>query len=54
MGAQVLLIKNLEVENGLVNGAQGEVVAFDPDRFNYPVVRFNDTGLKRVIAPEAW
>jgi ATP-dependent exoDNAse (exonuclease V) alpha subunit len=54
IGAQVLLIKNLDVERGLVNGAQGEVVGFDRDRQNYPIVNFPDIHIKRVMVPEAW
>lgn len=37
IGAQVMLLKNINITNGLVNGARGVVIKFDDD---IPVVKF--------------
>jgi ATP-dependent DNA helicase PIF1 len=39
IGAQVMLLSNLNPEVGLVNGSRGVVTGFDPD--GYPLVQFN-------------
>lgn len=44
IGAQVMLMKNLNISKGLVNGARGVVVKFEKD--GLPVVKFNGTLLK--------
>lgn len=55
VNAQVLLTKNLDVSEGLCNGASGVVEAFEQDpketkgRF-YPLVRFA-SGIKQLIRP---
>lgn len=58
IGAQVLLIKNLDVSNELVNGSRGVIVEFKnredgDDTIKYPVVEFKD-GTSRMIKPESW
>ena len=50
IGAQVMLIKNLDTENGLVNGSRGVIVEFHAVS-TYPVVMF-DNGIQQTIAIE--
>ncbi len=50
VGAQVMLIYNLDQSNGLVNGSRGVVVAFDGD--SCPIVRF--ANCTRPIAHQKW
>lgn len=49
VGAQVMLIKNLDLNLGLCNGSRGVVVDF----IEYPVVEFTN-GSRRIIKPELW
>lgn len=49
-GAQVLLLKNLDMEAGLANGSRGVVVRFDE---NFPVVKFMN-GEEREIGHGSW
>ncbi|XP_030630601.1 ATP-dependent DNA helicase PIF1 [Chanos chanos] len=53
VGAQVMLTKNLDVQRGLVNGARGVVVDFQPDSQGFPRVRFL-CGAVEVIKRERW
>lgn len=50
-GARVMLIKNLDVIKGLVNGSVGTINDFTGD--NYPIVLF-DNGQKETIEPCNW
>ncbi|XP_071382993.1 ATP-dependent DNA helicase PIF1 [Centroberyx affinis] len=53
VGAQVMLTKNLDVQRGLVNGARGVVVDFEPGKRGLPRVRFL-CGVTEVLKPERW
>ncbi|KAL9663520.1 hypothetical protein QQ045_018907 [Rhodiola kirilowii] len=61
IGARVMLIKNVNVKNKLVNGATGTVKGFtQPHKTNLfcgcsmlPIVKF-DSGLEIIIGPENW
>ncbi|XP_051944649.1 ATP-dependent DNA helicase PIF1 isoform X1 [Hippocampus zosterae] len=53
VGAQVMLTKNLDVTRGLVNGARGVVVAFEPGKHGLPRVRFL-CGVTEVLKLERW
>ena len=46
IGAQVMLLINLDVENGLVNGSRGVIIDFDEK--NLPIVRFMN-GIEKKI-----
>lgn len=50
VGAQVILLKNIDFENGLVNGSRGVVVKFINDK---PLVRFL-SGLEIIIDWNEW
>eukprot|EP00667_Euglena_gracilis_P028792 EG_transcript_37221 len=64
VGAQVVLLKNLEVENGLTNGARGVVIGFaapdkdDADQRRMPQVSFQmaqqQRTVVRTVGPEKW
>lgn len=49
IGAQVMLIKNLDFEKQLINGSRGTVIKFD--KSGYPIVLF-DHGVQVTIQPE--
>ena len=50
IGAQVMLLKNLDLQNGLANGSRGVVTSFVAD---IPVIRFLN-GVERVIDYDIW
>jgi ATP-dependent DNA helicase PIF1 len=58
-GAQVMLVRNLDLDAGLVNGARGVVEGMSPSTdpatkgTMWPVVRFL-AGCTRVLHPETW
>ncbi|XP_069795057.1 ATP-dependent DNA helicase PIF1 [Narcine bancroftii] len=52
-GAQVMLTKNLNVQQGMVNGARGVVIGFDPGNKSMPNVHFM-CGVTETIKPEKW
>uniref|UniRef100_A0A8C0XE59 ATP-dependent DNA helicase PIF1 n=1 Tax=Castor canadensis TaxID=51338 RepID=A0A8C0XE59_CASCN len=53
LGAQVMLVKNLAVSRGLVNGARGVVVGFEAEGRGLPQVRFL-CGVTEVIHADRW
>uniref|UniRef100_A0A7N9CRW3 ATP-dependent DNA helicase n=1 Tax=Macaca fascicularis TaxID=9541 RepID=A0A7N9CRW3_MACFA len=53
LGAQVMLVKNLSVSRGLVNGARGVVVGFEAEGRGLPQVRFL-CGVTEVIRADRW
>ena len=52
LGAQVMLIINLDVAAGLVNGSRGVITSFEPVR-GFPYVKFKKGG-PRLIEPFVW
>ena len=50
VGAQVMLLHNLSIEEGLVNGSRGVVIGFVED---YPSVRFS-SGKEKIISDHTW
>uniref|UniRef100_A0A670XPY4 ATP-dependent DNA helicase PIF1 n=1 Tax=Pseudonaja textilis TaxID=8673 RepID=A0A670XPY4_PSETE len=52
-GAQVMLTKNLDVSQGLVNGARGVVIGFETEGKGLPKVRFL-CGVTNIIGLERW
>lgn len=50
---QVMLVKNLAVSRGLVNGARGVVIGFETEGRGLPQVRFL-CGVTEVIRADRW
>ncbi|GAB1606439.1 ATP-dependent DNA helicase PIF1-like [Argonauta hians] len=53
IGTQVMLTKNLDVQQGLVNGARGVVCSFDKENEGWPNVKFL-SGRIECIRPMRW
>ncbi|TFJ84312.1 hypothetical protein NSK_004303 [Nannochloropsis salina CCMP1776] len=53
IGAQVMLLKNVNANLGLVNGAKGRVTSFTNDEEHLPIVEFA-SGMQYSIAQEEW
>ncbi|XP_033636997.1 ATP-dependent DNA helicase PIF1-like, partial [Asterias rubens] len=53
VGAQVMLAKNLDVQQGLVNGARGVVTGFGAGETGLPIVKFM-CGVEQAIRMERW
>jgi ATP-dependent DNA helicase PIF1 len=53
IGAQVMLVTNLNQAEGLVNGSRGIVVGFDATELKYPIVKFR-SGAAIPIALASW
>jgi ATP-dependent DNA helicase PIF1 len=49
VGVPVMILVNLDLENGISNGSQGVVVSID----TFPIVMF-ENGIKRCITPYMW
>jgi ATP-dependent DNA helicase PIF1 len=52
MGARVMLVKNLDVSNGLINGSMGTIKMFEGHEHN-PVIEF-DNGVTQKIEKTEW
>jgi ATP-dependent DNA helicase PIF1 len=53
LGAQVMLIKNMEAITSLVNGSRGVITGFREDHLRTPIVEFMN-GMKLPIEPAQW
>lgn len=53
VGAQVILLKNIDTEKDLFNGARGIITDFSDNDDRYPIVKF-ENGIVRLIKREVW
>jgi ATP-dependent DNA helicase PIF1 len=53
VGAQVMLLVNMDIEKGLVNGSRGVVVGFQETHPHWPLVEFR-CGQRIIVSPERW
>lgn len=53
VGAQVMCISNIDLDNGICNGSQGVVIEFSKTPEKFPIVKFNN-GLVKTISPHVW
>lgn len=53
LDAHVVMVKNIDFDRGLVNGAQGIVVGFDIDTAKSPIVKFSN-GLVAKVRETMW
>lgn len=54
VGAQVMLIYNIDQENGLVNGSRGVVTGYSDTVPSYPMVQFKDKAAPIAVGPQSW
>lgn len=52
LGAQVMLLYNMNTQAGLINGARGVVIGFE-NITRYPIVKFKN-GIQETIGPYEW
>jgi ATP-dependent DNA helicase PIF1 len=53
VGAQVMLLVNMDIDKGLVNGSRGVVIAFQETHPHWPLVQFC-SGERIIVSPERW
>lgn len=56
VGCKVMVTSNLDFEAGIVNGSQGKIIEFEVNGLGkkYPIVEFEQTGIRRTIQPHSW
>ena len=53
IGSQVMCIVNLDQDNGIINGSQGKIIAFDTET-NDPIIKFFYKNIVRTISKHTW